>query len=280
MNNISKRIVNVLLILSCFAFLVFFLQNKIIFHPFALEGPPVLPVPEFPQLKWENHIFQNSLGNNISAVFLRNESVKETSSKTVILFSHGNAGNNTHRFSKMNIIASLPADIMIYDYSGFGYSSGSADVKTSIEDGLAALKYLKDKFGIDSKQVILYGESIGTGVTACIANRISWNIRGIVLESGFASLKARAAKKIPIIGPIVLVNDYPVDQLLSEYNGPLFIIHSEEDEINPYSDSQKVYEKCPSQKKHFLTLKKYSHNYPIHNDFNYLPAWKKFIESL
>ncbi|MBF0547468.1 MAG: alpha/beta hydrolase [Candidatus Riflebacteria bacterium] len=273
-----RRIINIVLIFVCFAILVFSLQNSIIFHPYKLSAPPELP--KSTGLNWEHHVFKNDKGNNISAVFVRHQNSTESASLPVILFSHGNAGNVTHRFGKMLIIASLPVDIFAFDYRGFGFSEGSPSVEGTINDGLSTLKFLKEKFGIDSDKVILYGESIGTGVSVSLAQRIGWKIAGLVLESGFSSLKARAAVKIPVIGPLILTQNYPSDTLLKEYNGPLLVIHSKADDVNPFSDGEVLFNVCPSKSKYLAAFEKYGHNDPMSEDPGYTKAWSEFLKVL
>ncbi|OIP23095.1 hypothetical protein AUK22_10020, partial [bacterium CG2_30_54_10] len=197
----------------------------------------------------------------------------------VLLFSHGNAGNLVHRFPKILELASLPLDIFVYDYRGFGQSDGSPSVPGAIIDGEAALAWLTKEKKIPMDRIILYGESLGSGITTALASPRLDKIAGIVIESGFRSLSCRASKRIPIIGPLILSQDLPNTTILSLYKGPFFVIHSKADGVIPFEDGEALFAACPSTRKTFLKLEGVGHNDAVWKLPDYLPAWRVFLES-
>jgi len=98
-----------------------------------------------------------------------------------------------------------------------------------------------------------------------------------VLESGFRSLRWRAACRIPLFGALILRTDLPSSEILSEYLGPLMLIHSRSDEVIPFEDSQVLHTSCPSGHKTFLELKSYGHNDPVWEDPVYMQSWQDFL---
>jgi dienelactone hydrolase len=50
----------------------------------------------------------------------------------------------------------------------------------------AAYKCLKEQYGVEDEQLILYGQSVGNGPTLDLSSRIS-NLRGVVLHSPILS---------------------------------------------------------------------------------------------
>ncbi len=277
-------------------------QEKLIFFPHRLEvAPEPMPIPGRVQ---EKVTFRSSDGLTLHGLFIGRAidanaptgaataaaelapSGSESGSAPIlpprltILFSHGNAGHLWHRWHRLAALSRLPVDIFIYDYRGFGQSAGLPTVAGVVLDGVAALDYLEHIRGIPRNKIILYGESIGTGVTTTVYRYIRGGTAGMVLESGFRSLQWRAACRIPLFGSLILRTDLPSTEILSEYMGPLMLIHSRADEVIPFEDSQVLHAACPSTHKQFLELTSYGHNDPVWEDPVYIQAWEEFLRSL
>ena len=81
----------------------------------------------------------------------------------VIIYFHGNAGNLGDRYYRFKTFADSGYDFIAISYRGYVNSQGSASEKGLINDGLAAINYAKSK-GYKNNDIILYGESLGSGV--------------------------------------------------------------------------------------------------------------------
>lgn len=252
---------------------LYFFQNSFIFFPHKLSPDYVFPSENF-GCKLEEVFFENSHGNLLHGIYASN---KNKTNDYVILFSHGNAGNLIHRFDRIAIFATLGVDIFIYDYSGFGKSEGRPTVPVAISDGLAAFEYLTQKRGIEPEKVILYGESLGSGISAIISDKKEHVVAGIVLEAGFRSLRHQASRSFPIIGPISLSTNMPTDEIIKKYTGPLLIIHSENDEMIDFADAVYLHEISPSENKSLLAISSSGHNDPIWHLDNYRESWVDFL---
>ncbi|TYJ25632.1 hypothetical protein E1A91_A07G062800v1 [Gossypium mustelinum] len=104
-------------------------------------------------------------GNEIVAVYVRNPMATST-----LLYSHGNA-----------------ADIgQMYDYSGYGQSSGKPSEQNTYADIEAAYKCLEESYGAKQENIILYGQSVGSGPTVDLASRLP-RLRAVVLHSPILS---------------------------------------------------------------------------------------------
>lgn len=154
-------------------------------------------------------------------------------SKFVVLFSHGNAGNLSHRKEKIGRILKCGQSVFIWDYPGFGHSKGLASLKTIKDDALAAYDCVA-KLGYKTDQIVLYGESVGSGINAEISTERK--SAGVITDSGFTSLNEIAKEKCFIfyLYPESLLppNSMKVKESLAEI--PCLIIHSKEDETIPY----------------------------------------------
>jgi hypothetical protein len=61
------------------------------------------------------------------------------------------------------------ASVLIYDYSGYGQSTGKPSMAGISKDGAAALSYLTEVRKVPAKRIILCGESLGTLVAGRLA---------------------------------------------------------------------------------------------------------------
>ncbi|MGH9550748.1 MAG: alpha/beta hydrolase, partial [Terriglobales bacterium] len=116
-------------------------------------------------------------------------------SKFIVLFSHGNAGNLGGRVLKVKRLLRCGQSVLIWDYPGFGHSSGTATLKNIAHDAVSVYDYLTG-LGYSQDQIVLYGESVGSGVSAELAKQRK--VRAIIVDEGFTSLPEIARERFPI----------------------------------------------------------------------------------
>ncbi len=80
----------------------------------------------------------------------------------------------------------LRVNVMAYDYSGYGCSSGSPTVNNTLADITAVLQCLSDAYGIPASRVVLYGQSVGSGPSCYLAAQRP-DLAGVVLHSPLLS---------------------------------------------------------------------------------------------
>ncbi|XWS30746.1 hypothetical protein CRYUN_Cryun23aG0015500 [Craigia yunnanensis] len=121
-------------------------------------------------------------GNDIVAVHIKHPKASAT-----LLYSHGNAADLGQMFELfVELCNRLRVNLMGYDYSGYGQSTGKPTECNTYADIDAAYKCLKEQYGVKDEQLILYGQSVGSGPTVDLASRLS-NLRGVVLHSPILS---------------------------------------------------------------------------------------------
>lgn len=79
----------------------------------------------------------------------------------------------------------LNVNIMSYDYSGYGMSSGKPLEKNLYADVECALHQLRTRYNVRLEEVVLYGQSIGTAPTVDCASR--HEVGGVILHSPLMS---------------------------------------------------------------------------------------------
>ena len=192
-----------------------------------------------------------------------------------ILFFHGNAGSLENRTYKLNHFKNLDLNFLIIAWRGFNGNKGKPNEIGLYEDAKSAIKWLKIK-GIDEKNIILYGESLGTGVAVEIAqNR---NYAGVILESPFTSMVNMGKKYYPFFPVSLLLKDkFESYKKISNIFVPVLIMHGKVDKIVPYDMGKKMYELANEPK--FFYSQEYG-DHMIEYDEKLLLALKKFILSL
>jgi len=275
MTNRTKTLLRVAIILAVFSSGLFFFQDRLIFFP--------APWPEnfkLPQKFGEATLSEVKIPVNdqitLDGVFATPTGNRRAG---VILYNHGNAGNLLNRMERISKFCEMGFPVLIYDYRGFGRSNGSPEVVGAIEDGQAALAFLKKTFNYQPAEIIIYGESLGTGIAAELVRQSPASFSALVLESGFASLSAQANRRFPGIGTLILKRDLPTMDLIKNYQGRLLIIHSKEDEVIPFTDSEALFAAAVSTDKKMLTLSGVGHNDPVWNLPEYRATWEDFFKT-
>jgi hypothetical protein len=271
-----KFLLKLVVVIAGMSVLILVFQDKFIFFPASWPSDSSLPE-KLKNSEVKSVEFSALDGTSLHGVIAR-PVIAGNDPRKVILYNHGNAGNLIHRLEKLDKLCEIGYDVFLYDYRGFGKSSGKPDVAGAISDGKGALKHVEEKLGYKREDIIIYGESLGTGIAAEIIKESPEDFAALVLESGFASLGAQAGRKFPVIGAMILKRDLPTIETIKNYKGRLLIIHSKNDKIIPYSDSEKLFAACPSEQKKLLTLKGVGHNSPVWNLVEYMAVWKDLFK--
>jgi fermentation-respiration switch protein FrsA (DUF1100 family) len=177
--------------------------------------------------------------------------------KGVVLFCHGNAGNISHRLDTLQLLHGLGLSTFIFDYRGYGKSTGKPSEVGTYNDAAAAWNYLVTTRRIPPGKIVVFGRSLG----GCIAARQAAKDKPglLILESTFTSVPDMAAKIYPIF-PVRLLCRYHYAALeyIKEVRCPVLVIHSSDDEIVPYRFGQMLFE-AANEPKAFFEMKG-SHN--------------------
>ena len=200
---------------------------------------------------------------------------KKKDNYKTILFLHGNAGSLENRIHKINHFNDMDVNFLIVAWRGFSGNRGKPTENGLYIDAKSAVKWLTNK-GVKEEDIIIYGESLGTGVGTEIAQ--NKNFAGIILESPFTSMVDAGADKYPIFPIRLLLKDkYESDKKIKNIKSPILIMHGEVDKIVPFWMGKKMYELANEPKYYYFS--KYDDHMMEYND-ELLSELKKFINSL
>ena len=164
---------------------------------------------------------------------------KKNDNYKTILFLHGNAGSLENRIHKINHFNDMDVNFLIVAWRGFSGNKGKPTENGLYIDAKSAVKWLKNK-GVNEEEIIIYGESLGTGVGTEIAQ--NKNFAGIILESPFTSMVDAGADKYPIFPIRLLLKDkYESYKKIKNIKSPILIMHREVDKIVPFWMGKKMY---------------------------------------
>ena len=265
-NFFLEFIIGIAVIYLSVLIVLFIFQRSLMYHPL------------------ENNYFGDKLEVNIEKVKIPTSDninllgwfhKKDLKKFKTIIYFHGNAGSLENRIHKLNHFKDIDVNFLIISWRGFSGNSGKPSEQGLYKDGKSTIDWLK-KFGLDEKDIILYGESLGTGVATEIAQYKGF--AGLILETPFTSMIEAARNFYPYIPVGLLLKDkFTNDTKIQNINIPVLVMHGEVDQIVPFWMGQKIYEMANQPKYSYFTK---SDDHMMVYDEKLVFALKTFIESL
>jgi fermentation-respiration switch protein FrsA (DUF1100 family) len=189
--------------------------------------------------------------------------------RPLVLYFGGNAANRNYRMVEVELLTQAGADVLIFDYRGYGDSSGEPSEAGLARDAKAVWRFATETKKIEPRRIVLYGESLGGGVAVRLASELSLSKTppaGVILRSTFSSLTDVASSHFPFI-PVrwLLIDRFPSDRLIRDVTCPLLQFHGRLDTIVPLPLGQKLSATAPDQSasgiaKRFVELPNADHN--------------------
>ena len=157
----------------------------------------------------------------------------------------------SHRLDTINILNGLRINVLIFDYRGYGASSGKPTEEGTYEDARTIYKWLIDNKS-DYGKVVVWGRSLGCAIAAKLAGEEE--VSGLVLESGFTSITAMGQKFYPYM-PVKWFSkfNYSTVDHLKNVKCPVLVVHSRDDEVVPFDLGNKLFE-AAGEPKEFLEI--------------------------
>jgi uncharacterized protein len=265
-----RSVLRILVLLLVMGGLLLLLEKRLIYFP--MRAHDVTPADL--GLAHEELSLRTEDGVQLHGWFLP---VKE--SRFTVLVFHGNAGNVSHRLDRALLMQSrLKADVLLFDYRGFGSSEGSPDEEGTYRDARAAYRWLIAR-GVAPQRIVLFGESLGSAVALQLALEVE--ARALVLEPPFASIPEMARAVYPFLPlwPFVRTH-YDNVAKVGRLRMPLLVLHGNQDEVVPFAQGRRVFDEAPEPKT-FFAIPGASHNdtYLVGGD-SYWQAFRAFLEGL
>jgi fermentation-respiration switch protein FrsA (DUF1100 family) len=170
--------------------------------------------------------------------------------RPVILYFHGNGGNIGYRADRLQRLGGEGYGVLLVGYRGYGGNPGSPSEAGLYADAQTARDFL-GREGIVGGRLVLYGESLGSGVAVHMAAQRP--VAAVILESPYTSVAALAQYHYPYIPASRLIWDR-FDSLsrIGAVKAPLLILEGGRDAIVPPRFSQALFDAAPEPKESWL----------------------------
>lgn len=171
-----------------------------------------------------------------------------------VLISHGNYGNIGYggRPQFYAWFRDLGVNLFAYDYRGFGASDGVPSEEGVYADADAAYRYLRDSLHVPASRVVLFGHSLGTGVTIELAGHEP--AAGMIVEDAYTSVANRGQEAFPLL-PIKLIarSRFASIDKVGTLRLPKLFLHARNDRTIPIEHGRKVFA-AAAEPKQFVEL--------------------------
>jgi hypothetical protein len=166
----------------------------------------------------------------------------QENARGVVLFCHGNGGNVGLHLDGTRLFRALGYSVLIFDYGGYGRSTGGPSEARMYADSLEMWRYLTETRRIPAKQIVIWGQSFG-GAAACdLGARVQ--PAAVVLESTFLSMAdCIFGERWGVPGDWVLRYHFNNSEKVGRIHAPLLIIHSPDDTLFPIRHGRGLYER-------------------------------------
>ena len=208
----------------------------------------------------ENNYLDDQIDFNFKEVFIdveKNLKLKawlienDFKNKKTLVFFHGNAGNLSNRTYKLNQLSKLDLNIIILAWRSFSGNEGEPSEQNLYNDAKKTIDWLNSR-GVKNKNIILYGESLGTGIAVELGQTNQFG--GIILESPFTSMTNAAKNIYPWLPVKYLLKDkYDSEKKIKNLQIPILIMHGKKDNIVPFKMGKKLYDLANNPKFFYFT---------------------------
>jgi hypothetical protein len=211
------------------------MQDRLVFFPQPLAGTP-LPADARP-------IEVVAVDGTVLRGWIR---VAPTVPAPLILYFGGNAEEVSgtladRRWPRGWSVAAL-------NYRGYGASEGEPGEKAMQADAVALFDAMAEREDVDSRRIVAFGRSLGTGVAVALA--AARPVAAVVLASPYDSLVALGRTHYPFL-PVSLALRHRFDAaaLAPSLRVPLLAIVAERDPVVPVERSRALYDAWGGEKR-------------------------------
>jgi len=163
-----------------------------------------------------------------------------------LVYLHGNGGHIGHRGFKVRPWLDAGIGVLLVEWRGYGGNPGAPGEAGLLADGRAGLDFLAAQ-GIAPGRVVLYGESLGSGIAVPLAAERP--VGGLVLEAPYTSVAEVGAAHYWFLPVGLLIRDrFDALAAAAKVRAPVLVVHGENDDVIPARFGRALYEALPQPK--------------------------------
>jgi pimeloyl-ACP methyl ester carboxylesterase len=223
---------------------IYCMQDSLIYKP----SRDVFQTPQNLGLAYEAMSLNSSNESRLGAWF-----IPAADARATILFCHGNGGNICD-LDTIEFFNKLHLNVFVFDYQGYGTSSGKPSEVNTYADAEAAWQFLTEEKQIRPQEIVILGRSLGGAIGSWLATK--HKPAALILEGAFVSMNEIASDVLPYFPARILAKyAYATGQSLQKLDCPVLIAHSPSDGVVPYRHGQKLFSEFAQDPKIFVELK-------------------------
>lgn len=243
---------------------LYYLQEKLIFHPVPLPHNYVF---NFNAPFREINIPLNARDTLNIVQFLPGDAMP----RGVVLYFHGNRGNITRYAKYAENFTRHGYEVWMPDYPGYGKTTGNLSEENLYKHAMEVYKLANSKFNSDS--ILIFGKSLGSGIAAWLASKKS--CKRLILETPYYSMSHLLSHYAPIYPTSAMAHfKLPTFRYLKEVKAPVTIFHGTDDNVIPYGNGYMLTKKFKPGDE-FITIDKGGHN-----NLNEFALFREKLDSL
>jgi esterase/lipase len=224
--NVFKWSKIIIIIYCIIGIALFYLQDKILFHPERLSLDYQF---QFPNSFKEIFIPVNKKDTIHLVQFFPDKTIDTLKSKGVVLFFHGTKGNVKDCAERVSLYTKNGYEVWMPDYPGFGKSVGLLNEKQLYEEGFQIMRLAENKFTKD--EIIVQGEEFGAAIAANIAGFSE--LKHLILESPYKSVPDVMTTYLPIYPWSSMCHfKMPTVQFLEDVKCPVTVLTSDKSNVD------------------------------------------------
>lgn len=198
---------------------------------------------------------------------------KAAPGQPTLLYFHGNSGTLADRADRIAAFTKIGRGILMMAYRGYSGSTGRPSEGANVADANFAYDTLV-RMGVPAEDIILYGESIGTGIAVRVA--AEHPVAGLILDAPYTSIVDVAEIRYPYLPARLMMRDrYETLRYLDRVQAPLLVVHGEQDTIIPVEMGRKVARSARSPAE-IVTFRRAGHS--DHAKFGSFEATNEWID--
>lgn len=188
-----------------------------------------------------------------------------------LLYFHGNGGSLVTRAERIGRYRARGIGVFMMTYRGYGGSSGAPSERANVADAKLAYDTLVAS-GVSPADIILYGESIGSGVAVQVAAEKP--VAGLILDAPYTSVVEVAAAAYPLLPVRTFLTDrYETMRYIGQVRAPLLVVHGELDQVIPVEMGRAVFDAATGPKR-LATFPRAGHSdHHLHGSYEAIFAW-------
>lgn len=214
----------------------------------------------FPEYTLHEITLETVDGETLDSWFLERENAEST-----VVYFGGNGFLMVKAAPLIEAYSTIPVNLMMFDYRGYGFSSGEPTVNGIYIDANTVFQFAKNNSPAPTDKIFIHGHSMGSFLSAYITD--TEDVDGYILESPITDVDSWTRGLLPwILRPFIHFDiDYSIRnqnnvERVANITKPLLIMGGSDDEITPFTMAEKLEEKSSSTRKRLVKITGGTHN--------------------